>query len=185
MTQMLMPFTTIYTYQTEKIHQYIIFKLFFVPSWTATFGVINWKIEEIEEKRKQFHLFGNIAGNVNIFFENFYTSKSICNGENCWLIKHIRQTIQTRAFDIFHTWYWIFAFIKCLKFIAYSFSSILWSTSVFDNQELSFSQRLFPITVLFKNGDKNNMEILQTSHRLTNTDYKITLFIFDGGFQKL
>ena len=57
--------------------------------------------------------------------------------------------------------------------------------TVFDNQELSFSQRLSLMTVLFKKGDKNNMEILQTSHRLTDTDYKITPFIFESGFQKV
>ena len=29
------------------------------------------------------------------------------------------------------------------------------------------------------------MEILQFSHRLIDTDYKITPFIFDSGFQKV
>ena len=57
--------------------------------------------------------------------------------------------------------------------------------TVFDNQELSFSQRLSLMTVLFKKWGKNNMEILQTSHRLTDTDYKITPFKFDSGFQKV
>lgn len=56
--------------------------------------------------------------------------------------------------------------------------------SVFENQEMSFSQRLSLITLLFKKGDKTDLKNYRPLS-LTKTDYKIIAFIFARRLQKV
>ena len=74
-------------------------------------------------------------------------------------------------------------FYKCFwNIIGSLFYEVL--LSVFDNKELTFSQRISLITVLFKKGDKNDLKNYRPLS-LTNTDYKIIAFIFARRLQKV
>ena len=56
--------------------------------------------------------------------------------------------------------------------------------TVYSNKELSFSQRLSIITVLFKKGDRCDLKNYRPLS-LTNTDYKIIAFIFANRLQRV
>ena len=74
-------------------------------------------------------------------------------------------------------------FYKCIwENISEMFYNAL--RDIFIKREMSFSQRISVITLLFKKGDRKDLKNYRPLS-LTNTDYKIVAFIFARRLQKI
>ena len=153
------------------------------------------------------HSNNDILGEMCTFYENLYSSKQVNDGDidNYLSTLNVRNVLSEKdqeLCDKFPSLEECEEAVKNMKSnkspgldgLTSEFYKCFWNDvkylfynslkNVYDNKEMSFSQRLAVMTLIHKKGDKKLLKNYRPLS-LTNTDYKIIAFVFARRLQKI